>query len=253
MAKFQDTKIWVLDPTTQKQVDLKCPTSIDDNGVFSVRVPVELVELVPTAMLPVSVHRNFSRGHLYLRSAVLADVRSVLKKALGALLAPEETVERVIRYYVGSHVSFAECENGDIVPNASWPTSRWRIEDRFGKHHATDPSKGGYSLIVGARVVDKKTLRRGDIVTVSYEYVSGSHTPYAENDPLHLLQAWAAFSLPDTCSEMPYTPEAALFFHRMMLGMAELSRKIQDFMHDERRLLAAIQSGTPLLSAPETH
>jgi hypothetical protein len=50
---------------------------------------------------------------------------------------------------------------------------------------------------------------------------------------------------------MPYSPEAALFFHRLMLSMAELSRRMQTFMHDEPRLLAAIQSGHMLLAAPE--
>ncbi|MBU9200090.1 hypothetical protein KTD31_01565 [Burkholderia multivorans] len=252
MAKFQDTRLSVKDPATGQLVEMKCSTSVDEAGIFQVRVPEELLEVIfGTQFDAASVTRATVRGHTYLRGPVLATLRAALEKAWLQVLAPEETVERVIRYHLGSHVSFAATPDGTIVPNASWPGARWAAEEWYGEHHSSNPSKGGYSLVIGARVYDKKTLKRGDVVTTTYEWVSGSHTPYAESDPLHLLQAWSSFTLPEKCAEMPYSPEAALFFHRLMLGMAELSRRIQEFAHDESRLLQVINSGgAALLPAP---
>lgn len=252
MAKFQDTRLTVKDPATGELVELKCATSIDDAGIFQVRVPNELLEVINgTRFDGASVTRVAVRGYTYLRGAVLANVRVALEKAWLQALAPDETVERVIRYHLGSHVSFAATPDGAIVPNATWPDARWVADKRYGEHHSTNPAKGGYSLVIGARAYDKKTLKRGDVVTVTYDWIGGSHTPYAESDPLHLLQAWSSFTLPEECAEMPYSPEAALFFHRLLLGMAELSRRIQDFAHDEQRLLQAIANGgAALLPSP---
>jgi hypothetical protein len=249
VAKIQDTKIAVKDPATDERLELKCATSIDDAGVFQVRVPEELLEVVRATQFDgMTVARVSVRGHTHLRGPVLATLREALQQAYLQVLTPDVTVERVILYHLGSHVSFAETPDGTVVPNASWPDARWAPDKWYGNHHSGNPSRDGYSLVIGARVVDKKTLRRGNTVTVKYEKVGAAGE---RNDPLYLLQSWAAFSLPDDCPEMPYSPEAALFFHRLLVGMAELSRRIQEFAHDEQRLLSVIANGGgSLLPAP---
>ena len=100
------------------------------------------------------------------------------------------------------------------------------------------------------RAFDKRTIRRGDAVKVVYDSISDGEG-VDDNDPLTLLNSWCSFRLPENAKEMPYSPDAALFFHRMMESMAELSRRVQTFMHDEPRLLAAIRSGHKLLGAPQ--
>jgi hypothetical protein len=247
VAKIQDTRIVIKDPATDERLELKCVTSVDDAGVFQVRVPEELLEVVRATRFDGKTVASVSvRGHTHLRGPVLATLREALQQAYLQVLAPEVTVERVILYHLGSHVSFAETPDGTIVPNASWPDASWASNAWYGEHHSAKPSQGGYSLVIGARVVDKTTLKRGNTVTVKYERVGAEGE---RTDPLYLLQSWAAFSLPDEdeCSEMPYTPEAALFFHRLLLGMAELSRRIQEFAHDEQRMLAAIANGSAML------
>ncbi|MEX3984090.1 hypothetical protein AB4Y45_34615 [Paraburkholderia sp. EG287A] len=254
MVKLADIQISVPNPTSTSREDhevkISCPATVDSNGLFTVTLPEHLVELATTWKLPVGVIWDRARVHTRLQGKVLESLKTVVTELLTAFLAPEVSVERVIRYNVDSHVSFAEDDNGNIFPNGSFSGARWADSLHFGDHHATQPSAGGYSLTVGARAYDKHTIRRGDAVKVEYQPVKVGHVGNP-NDPLNLLNGWASFSLPEKCKEMPYTPEAAMFFHRMMESMAELSRRVQTFMHDEPQLLAAIRSGHKLLGAPQ--
>jgi hypothetical protein len=255
MVKLADIQISVPNPTASsredREVSISCMTAVDTSGVFTVTLPEHLAELAKTMSLPAGVTWDHARVNTRLKGKVLDSLKLALTELLKAFVSPDVTVERVIRYNVASHVSFAEDSEGNIFPNGTFGSARWADSTHFGDHHANKPSAGGYSLTVGARVYDKHTIRRGDAVKVTFEHVSTSHVG-EPTDPLCLLNGWASFSLPEKeCKEMPYTPEAALFFHRMMESMAELSRRVQTFMHDEPRLLAAIQSGHKLLGAPQ--
>lgn len=254
-TKLPNVEISVKNPTSQGSRDaylrMSVSATVDEKGVFSVTVPDYLEELARSAKLPPEVALLTMRGTTRLKGMVLPQLREELTQLFSASVAAEETIERVIRYNVASHISFAEDSAGQIFPNAGWPGARWPIEDRalYGGHHATNPAKDGYSLVVGAEAWDKRTIRRGDHVKVVYEPIpeAHSHGGVDESEPLKLLNSWGCFKLPEDAKEMPYTPQAALFFHRLMLGMSELSRRVQTFMNDEQRLLAAIEAGAPLL------
>lgn len=255
MVKLADIQIAVDNPTSTSREDahvkLACPASVDADGEFMATLPDHLAELARTVTHPAGVRWSVGRAHTRLHSKTLDTLKQALAALLKAWLTPDITTERVIRYSIASHVSFAEAPDGTIYPNGTFKDARWCDRNLYGDHHATNPARGGYSLTIGARVWDKRTIRRGDAVKVEYDYVSTGHVGDPD-DPLNLLNGWCSFSLPERdVKEMPYTPEAALFFHRMMESMAELSRRVQTFMHDEPRLLAAIQSGQPLLAAPQ--
>ena len=63
-------------------------------------------------------------------------------------------------------------------------------------------------------------------------------------NPAQMLNSWTAFTLPDNAKEIPYTNEAALFFHNLMFGMAKISKQIQEATFQQNNLLELIESGT---------
>jgi hypothetical protein len=158
----------------------------------------------------------------------------------------------VIRYNIESHVAFAADVNGNIFPNSRFAGAEWSDKDgRYGGHVATCPSRGGYTLTIGAKAFLKTVYRYGDNEKVEYEYYykGGSHLKH--DNPAELLNSWTSFSLGDGAKEIPYSDEAALFFHDLMLGMAKLSKLVQDNTFDQSGLSELIESGSRLLSFDE--
>lgn len=181
-------------------------------------------------------------------------LRQVIQNGLRKHLEPEVTETPVIRYNIESHVSFAEDEAGNIVPNAGFPGARWLNEDRklYGDHHATNRAPGGYSLVIGARAMLKRTIRHGANERVEYDnyYAGGSH--HGHSNPAELLNSWCSMDLGKSPKEIPYTEKAALFFHSLLLGMATINRQEQMATFEQDNLLALIekQASIGLLGAP---
>jgi hypothetical protein len=188
-------------------------------------------------------------GRVYF--ATLDGLLSAIRFAHRKSMEVTTTRELVIRYNVESHVSFAEDENGVVYPNAGYPGAKWAFDaGRYGDHHSGMPSTGGYSLTIGARAVAKITHRHGDCVKVSYEPYYGKGTHLVHCCPASVLNSWCSFILPEQCAEMPYSDEAATFFHEMMLGMAGISKRLQSIVGDQDKLLEVIASGQRILPAP---
>jgi len=170
----------------------------------------------------------------------------MLKQVFKKHYDPEISEEYVIIYNIESHVSFAEDNHGNIFPNGGFPNAEWRNNDgRYGNHHASKPSNGGYSIIIGARAMIKITYKYGDSKKVKYKpyYKGGSHLGH--DNPAQLLNSWCSFSLNDF-KEMPYSDESAIFFHNLMLGMAKISQMIQNATFEEDNLMKLIASGNNL-------
>jgi hypothetical protein len=161
------------------------------------------------------------------------------------------TEELVIRYNIESHVSFAEDENRNIFPNASFPGAFWRRDDRgkYGGHSATQAAKGGYSLVVGAEALIKITHRFGEKKEVHYKPYYGPNGNHHDREhPAALLNSWAAIHLSETYSKyIPYTDQAATFFHNLIMGMAQISRRIQEATFEQDKLLELIEGNNFLL------
>lgn len=221
-------------------------------GLFYANLP-ECLRVAFDGSLVVRSPRTPS-GLFKAESATLQALEDAIRSAYIAFMAPEVTEEPVIRYNIESHVSFAVDQDGKIVPNAGYPGATWvergpasrgpgaALIPSYGDHHATSPARNGYSLAIGARAMLRRTHRFGDKTRVEYEnyYKGGSHL--SRDNPAQLLNSWAAMGLGDAPKEIPYTDEAALFFHRLLLGMAELSRRVQEATFTQERLTALIAS-----------
>lgn len=220
---------------------------VNTAGVFYCQVPVEVLDYFSVGELyqdAVKCRLN-KGGQLTLYANTLDALEDIIVVAIRACNTPEVITELVIQYNLESHISFAQTQDGVIHPSAQSDGAQWSDEGKngmYGGHSAGNRSQGGYSLTIGAKAMVKVTSKVGERVSVKYNryYKSGNH--FDTSDPSGLLNSWTGFSLPKNPKEIPYTEEAALFFHNLMLGMARLSKQIQEATFDQSNLLAAIQS-----------
>jgi hypothetical protein len=62
------------------------------------------------------------------------------------------TRDRVIRFNIESHISFATDGEDGIFPNAGYPGAHWaKDRELYGDHHAMKAARNGYSLTIGAK------------------------------------------------------------------------------------------------------
>lgn len=235
--------------TESLRVDIK----ISADGTFYANVPEDLAALIDSSFRAYSARPP--AGMVRVVSATFDALHRALAGAHKALLQPEITEEHVIRFALQSSVSFAITDSGELVPNAGFPGAAWPDREtrlRYGDHTANDPARGGYSLTIGARAVTKRIARFGSVERITYSNYYGGGSHLGHDNPANLLNSWTSFQLPENAREIPYTDEAALFFHRLLLGMAELSHRIQEatFTTDRLESLIASQSGIPLLMGP---
>lgn len=256
MAKFKTAKFHVTNAAgTVLELDLA--VNISAEGLFYANVPQQYEGAFKSSSCYVGLGKPPKTGFFVVKAAQYDKLEAEVSAALRRHIEPEITETPVIRYNIESHVSFAEDAEGRLFPNAAYPGAKWPLADskHFGGHHATAPSRGGYSLTIGARAELKRVVRYGEHERVSYSRYDKGGSHHGLDNPAQRLNSWAAFTLPDNPREMPYSDEAALFFHNLMLGMAELSRRIQMATFDSDRLqqLIAKQGGAPMLMAPARH
>ena len=192
-------------------------------------------------------------------ATTLDEFERMIQSALYKYAAPEVVVSHVIRYNIESHCAFAFDDAGNIYPNGYFGENLKFSCDKnafggsfpYGEHHATSAAKGGFSLTVGAKAMTKTTTIYGDKRRVEYTnyYAGGSHLGC--KNPAEILNGWHSFSVPDDAKEIPYSDEAAHFFHSMMLGIAQLNKKVQEATFGveklQRMIAAHAASGTMLV------
>ena len=226
---------------------------IDSAGIFYAHIPDRMKMAFDHALID-HRERRAVEGKFKIRAKTLEEIERAIEEGLERYAEPSITEEPVIRYNIESHVLFAETPDGSIVPNASWEGARWPDDrGRFGNHHATNMPPGGYSLIIGATAEMKTTHQYGEKKAVKYKtyYKGGSH--HGHDNPAELLNSWAGMDVGKSPKEIPYTDEAALFFHSLLMSMATISRRIQEATFTQADLLALIASQTPavaLLTSP---
>jgi hypothetical protein len=252
MAKLKKIQVRAKNKAGAEEV-LHVDVNVDADGVFYANIPEHLRLCFDANRFSYSARTP--KGFFRASACTYDQLVSSMKAALDRYVEPVVTEEPVIVYNIESHVSFAEDASGNICPNAGFPGARWVNESRngdspsYGDHSATHSSAGGYSIKIGARAQLKRTYRFGNKERVEYKnyYADGDH--HGNENPAELLNSWCAFHLGDNFKEIPYSDEAALFFHRMQLGIAELNRRIQQATFTQERLTALISSsaGLPLL------
>ena len=227
---------------------------ITSSGKFFAHVPDKFRIAVGDGQIDFDIRKR--EGFFVLSASTFRELEREIEKAHSDFLKPTVTRENVIRYNIESHVSFWVNKDGTIAPNghAGDDGGGWASDESFGGHGACDIPEGGYSLTIGAQAVTKKTTSYGKESSVEYDryYKGGSHLE--GDNPAELLNSWCSFSLPDDAREMPYSDEAALFFHGLMQSMAELNCRLQKFTNTPKKIEDTIRnaSGRFLLSGPTT-
>jgi hypothetical protein len=252
MPKFKDVE-FVAKNDAGAVDKFKVSVEISATGAFYAHVPNKLKVSFPERKID---NRRRCREGFFktVGMETFKELEDAVKKAHEAFMEPTVTKDPVIRYNIESHVSFATDKEGRIFPNARYPGAEWRdgIGDKtYGGHCASHRSKGGFSLTVGAEASLKVTTTWGDQSEVTYEsYYGEGGDHHGHDNPAERLNSWVSFSLPEDAKEMPYSDEAALFFHGLMMAMAELNRRIQDFTKTPDRLALTIAKHKSVLMLP---
>lgn len=227
--------------------------SVTDNGVFSIVIPPELEDTCLGLGYPLEQPQK----NLFLRGRDLELLKGQVRKAMEVHLQTERICERVIVYSTDIKVAFWQNPDGTIAPNGYLGTDRnaggnW---DDASSVWAQSPVPH-YRVGLFARVVDRVEFRRGDAGTkVVYEPVDtgrfkwneGMEWAYRLNSFVGLEQSYDRMN---SLSRMPYTEEAAKFFHDSLAGLCLLARQIDGFFKSPDALRLAIENQTPLLAGP---
>lgn len=222
--------------------------SVDSEGIFAIVIPDELVPAACSLKFNVTQPRTNSR----IEHGNLETAKSQVAAAIAEYMAVEEVVERVIRFGRDLRVSFWQREDGSIAPNGSGqPDGRWTdVGNRLAFHNE---QHGGYGVGLVAWIADRVTLRRTNSEKIDYRRVDlGNHSAKEGCEWGYRLNGFCRMGVPKgvELEEMPYTEEAAKFFHDALIAMCLMARQIDDFFKSPDALRIAIEKQTPLLAAP---
>ena len=136
----------------------------------------------------------------------------------------------------------------EVLRESSDGTHFWVINGQYEGFISASPAKGGYSLTVGAKVMIRRVVSFAGRESVSFRWCN-VQVPISQiaNHPDALLNSWVSFDLPDNARWIPYTDEAALFFHNVMNSIALLNKRIQTEFGNEGKLMKMLTSGAPML------
>lgn len=218
------------------------------NGTFYTHVPDKL--LVSFDENAIDLRERKRQGFFVTSATTFHELVGVIKKAHKTFMEPIVKEEPVIVYNIESHVSFALTKDGRIFPNAGFEGASWPRDHgkkQYGDHHSCNPSEGGYSLIIGAKAMLKKTTTYGDKSSSRYEYYYKDESHLGHDNPAQLLNSWCSMELPENTREMPYSDEAAMFFFNLLKAMAELNRRVQEFTNTPEKLAKAISRNAGVL------
>jgi hypothetical protein len=156
-----------------------------------------------------------------------------------------ESSELVIRYGVLLGTTFWQDAKGEIHPNGGGIGSGgwWKPKFYDPNHHSGNMPER-VAIGVNAAVFNKTTTTRATGKTTRYEWHRGEHHHQQEEDAGLLLNTWAKNMDEDdsTLKEMPYTPEAALFFIELIKGISRMALSVDNFLSNKDTLKKAIES-----------
>ena len=219
---------------------------VNTDGLFYASIPSALLDAIQDRKHIMQYPVN---GTLKMGAKSFDELMSAIKSAHSIYLTPEIIKEPVIRYNIESHVMFAADGEGNIYPNASFPGAKWGSDNAgpdYGDHHSCNRNPGGYSLVIGAKAMLKITHKYGDKSNVAYEhyYAGGSHL--GRDNAAQLLNSWGAMDVGPRPKEIPYSDQAAMFFHKLLLGMAEMNRRVQEMTFTQDKIHALIDQSSSI-------
>jgi len=230
-----------------------------EDGSFSVSAPEELeasLTVLSKGTLSGQAHlgsaRQGAKPRVYAKA--LDDALRLLQEAAEDYIKVEETTERVLCYTTQIGVTFWEGRKGEIYPNGCGHQNdgQWWVSKQYGhQFHATNRLKM-LAFGVAAKVFDKITTKRASGNRVRYvetDFEDGTRHE-KQTDPALMLNSWTVLDVnPEDARtrQMPYTPEAALFFYELQQTICRMARGLDHFVSDEKLLNKAIAERKQLL------
>lgn len=235
-----------------EQMVFDAQVAVDQKGTFSIQLPDELEATARDRGLTI----DRPAKNLFARGNNLDDLKKAVAEAVKAHLTTEQHRIPVILYSTDIVVSYWKCEdgsahsNGSDAQNAADSPGAWATA---GTAHAGS-AKSHYRVGICAQVVDKvEHYRNGQLIKTTYDRCDTGHfKPIAGMDWAHRLNGFVGLQIDYNAAgrryhEIPYSEDAARFFHDALISLCRLGDRISEFFGDEGRLAKAISSQTPLL------
>lgn len=230
----------------------KVDASVTVDGVFSLGIPPELESIAYAIKDKDGAHigQHNSNCPYRIYGKTLAACKNFLGECALQYLSATETTVRVIVYRTQIDVSAWIGKDKKLYPNGSLEEGDggtwWEPKTQHGISSTNRVEQ--YGIGIAARVYDKITTTRKSGEVIRWEEVDRDE----EDTAIKFLNGFNSLAIdPErehSLKEMPYTPEAAQFFTKVMLGLCQLGMNIDAFFGDEKRLLGAIASGQSLLT-----
>lgn len=237
-----------------EKLEFDTQISVNAKGEFSVVIPDELESTARQCGLQI----DRPSKNLFARGPNLEDLKLSVISAMKAHLSTEAVRTPVIIYSTDTKVSFWLGADGEIHPNGGHESSSkedpgWSM---IGGLNATTQG-AHYTVGIFAQVVDRIDHYRGDhLVSTTYDRCDVGHFKWKEGmEWAYKLNSFAGLRIDydragRLYKQMPYTEQAARFFHDSLLSICRLGQRVHSFFDDTEGLALAIESGTPLLASP---
>lgn len=227
-----------------------------EDGVFVAHVHADIVpaalELArtPGRTQDPSVHVYESSTRWLASAPTLQGLKDFLTRAAQAWHSGTTETTRVIRFIFDARASFWLSEAGSIHSNGAGHEGhggKWWVPKTTGavELHATSRSPV-FTLGLAARVFDKVVTTRTSGTTTRFHRAKGEY-----GDAISLLNGWVGLDEDawptQMVREIPYTPEAALFFHNTLVSLCRVIERFDSFFADTGNVLAAAETGQFLL------
>lgn len=239
--------------------------TVGSEGIFRAVVPDELKPFAAqigsshaaTKHTKGTVSVDFRHAQARVCAETMHDCMQVLKNLGHMYLAMEVTKELVIIYDFKAEFSLYQFADGTLEPNGVSSDEAKRSEggkwvEGTERFHSGNRMRAA-ALGLGAEIRVKVTRTRGEKKDVSYE----SAREHGNEEFLNSIgpegkelmrydvsvrtpESWHGNVRSAVKNEMPYSEEAALFFHSSMYQISLLGMRVNAFFSDEEQLTSAI-------------
>lgn len=224
-----------------------------EDGVFVAHVHADIVQAAleltrtPGRAQDPSVHVYESSTRWLASASTLQGLKDFLTRAATAWHSGTTETTRVIRFIFDARASFWLNAAGGIHANGVDHDGKWWVPrvDGAVRLHATTRSPV-FTLGLAARVFDKVVTTRTSGATTRFQRVKGE-----PGDAISLLNGWVGLDEntwpAQLVREVPYTPQAAMFFHNTLVSLCRVIERFDSFFADTGNVLAAAETGQFLL------
>lgn len=248
-----------------QEIEFDSDVSVDNNGVFAVVIP-DLYQIDIEANLLKGCALRRPRKYFRVESKSLDDAVESVYEGLKSLLNTKETHELVIRYKYVTECHYAKhVENGKLYSNCGLGMAEngqttdfggrivnW-VENGAERNRMSFNSPEPYTISIQAQVLRKTTYASKSNQRVEYFRTHQSYDGTINGEKSELgefgtkLNGFNNTNLSQVDEEIPYTEDAAKFFHDAMLAICGISDKLSMFFADKENVIMAIENQTTML------